>query len=113
MPLDAALSESATHSDQLVGAETGDRRTPMTIMASAADVGLGTREGTGNGHRSTSDRSSIRRRLRCTEFLKVSVNADSLVLDVHRIGIHGLLPRDAFESSQHTPTVVLVALHGR
>jgi hypothetical protein len=61
MPFDAVLAELVTASVPFAFAEPGQRSPPITIRASAANVSLGTCEGRGNGHRSTSDSLRTRR----------------------------------------------------
>jgi hypothetical protein len=107
MPLDAMLSEST----QLALAKAGQRRSPITIRGPAANVGLVT---FWVASIRASSASSTRQARLLGEFLKASLIADSkaiLILDCHRLGIHGLLPGNAFESREYPAVIVLIALH--
>jgi hypothetical protein len=53
VPLDAVLAELTTASAQLVFTEAGERRAPIAIGGSAADVSVGARARFGNGHPNT------------------------------------------------------------
>jgi hypothetical protein len=61
MSLDAVLPEFAAASGQLGFAEATHRSAPITMRHSTADVRRGTGRRFGKGHRSTPDRSCIRR----------------------------------------------------
>jgi hypothetical protein len=61
MALDSVLSESATASAHLAGAEAGNRNTPITVRASAANMSLGKGRRSEIGHKRTSDLSCTKR----------------------------------------------------
>jgi hypothetical protein len=90
MPLDAILPKCVTASVPFAFAETGSgvpqsqSGLPQRMWVLVRVRELATVIGAPPTFR-VSDEA-----LRCAEFLKASVNADSLILDVHRLGVHCL-----------------------
>src|ERR1700685_76617 len=62
--------------------------------------------------RDRASRAGIRGAIRGEPIHRLPFFRSNLILNRHSVGVHGFLPRNAFQSSQDAAIVVLVALHG-